>query len=128
MHRERQRGQKSCHCCKAKMKEDRALYESWTSGASPPIFQLKCPDFNLVNPIIDKLGPGGIITDDLATFDLDNTDSGSTVESACALAVHAIDFGQRFNKAGHRAARDDPLVFDTGDSSGLSPFKYDLFE
>ena len=108
------------------MKEDRALYESWTSGVSPPIFQLDCPDFNLIKPIIDKLGPGGIITDDLATFDLDNPDSGSTVESAQALAVHAFDFGRRFNKAGPRAARDTPLVFDTGASSGLSPFKCDF--
>ena len=74
------------------MKEDRALYESWTSGVSPPIFQLDCPDFNLIKPIIDKLGPGGIITAGLTTFDLDNPDPGSTVESAQALVVHTFKF------------------------------------
>ena len=126
MRRERRRGQRLRYRLRVKMKEDRALYESWTSGVSPPIFQLDCPDFNLIKPIIDKLGPGGIITDDLATFDLDKPDSGSTVESAQALAVHAFDFGRRFNKAGPRAARDTPLVFDTGASSGLSPFKCDF--
>ena len=111
---------------KIKLKEDRAPYEAWTSGTSCPIFQLECPDFDLIKPIIEKLGPGGIITDDLAMFYLDNPDSGSTVESAQVLAIHAFNFGRRFNKVGPRAARDTPLVFDTGASSGLSPFKCNL--
>ena len=84
---------------------------------------MECPDFNLIKPIIKRLGPGDIITGDLPTFNLDNPNSGSTVESAQALTVHAVDFGRRFNKAGPRAARDTPLVFDTGASSGLSPLK-----
>ena len=109
MRREQRRGQTLHYRLKVKMKEDRTLYESWTSGVSPPSFQLDCPDFNLIKPIIDKLGPGDSITDGLATFNLDNPDSGSTVESAQALAVHAFDFGRRFNKACPRAARDIPF-------------------
>ena len=124
---ERLRGQKIRYRRKVKIKEDGALYEYWTPGTSPPIFQLECPDFNLIKSIIDKLGPGGIITDDLAIFDLDNPDLGSTVESAQTLAIYAFHFGRRFNKAGPRSTRDTPLVFDTGASSGLSPFKCDLF-
>ena len=79
---------------------------------------------NLMKPVIDKIGPGGIIADDIATFNLDTPNPGSIVESAQALAVHAFKFGRRFNKADPRAARDTPLVFDTGVRSGLSPFKY----
>ena len=44
---------------RVKLSEDRALYEAWTTG-SPPVFQLECPDIDLIKPILDKLGPGGI--------------------------------------------------------------------
>ena len=102
-------GVKSTLLFKVKMKEHRTLYKYWISGTSHPIVQLECSDFNLIEPNIDKLGPGGISTDDLAMFNLDNPDSRSTVESAQALAVHAFNFGRRFNKAGPRAARDTPF-------------------
>ena len=49
--------------------KDRALYEAWTTGPST-IFNFECPDIKSIEPIIDRLGPGGII-DDLAVFDLD---------------------------------------------------------
>ena len=48
---------------------DRDLSEAWTTG-TPPIFNFECPDIKLIEPIIDRLGPVGII-DDLAVFDLD---------------------------------------------------------
>jgi hypothetical protein len=80
---------------------------------------LECPGFNLIKSIIDKLGLGDIINGDLITFDIDNHDSCSTVEIAQALAVHAFNFGQRFNKIGPRAERSTHLVFDTGANSGI---------
>ena len=63
---------------------------------------------------------------ELTTFALDTPDPSGTIEGARALAVHANDFGRLFNKAGPRAALKTPLVFDTGASSGLSPFRSDF--
>ena len=45
---------------RSKLRKDRALYQAWTSGTSSPVFQLECPDINLVQPLIERLGPGGI--------------------------------------------------------------------
>ena len=64
---------------RVKLSEDRSLYEAWTTG-SPPIFQLECPDVVLIKPIIDKLGPGGIIGGDLGTFDLEIPNPCGSVE------------------------------------------------
>ena len=63
---------------RVKLSEDRALYEAWTTG-SPPIFQLECPDVDLIKPILDKLGPGGIIGGDLDTFNLNITNPGGSI-------------------------------------------------
>ena len=61
---------------RVKLSEDRALYEAWTTG-SPPVFQLECPDIDLLKPILNKLGPGGIIGGDFDTFDLEIPNPGS---------------------------------------------------
>ena len=84
---------------------------------------MECPDIKLVETIIDRLGPGGIIYD-LAVFDLDTPDPEYSVDNVSAIAVNAFDFGRRFNNSETSSVSSCPLVFDTGASTGLSPFKY----
>ena len=79
----------------------------------------------MIKPIIDKLGPGGIISD-LPVFDLGSPNPADSVDDVSALAVHAFDFGRRFNKVETGNAFDCPLVFDTGASTGLTPSKCDF--
>ena len=111
---------------RVKFSEDRILYEAWTIG-SPPIFQLECPDIDLVKPILDKLGPGGIIGGDLGTFNLEVPNQGGSVEHINTLVVHAHDFGKQI-KASSQSVFSCLLVFDTGASSRLSPFKSDFLD
>ena len=87
------------------------IYEAWTTGP-PPIFNLEYPDIKLIDPIIERLGPGRII-DDLAVFDLYTPDPEDSVDNVSALALHAFDFGKRFNKAETNSVYNCPLVFDT---------------
>ena len=101
--------------------KDRALYEAWTTG-TPLIFNLDCSIIKLIDPIFDRLDTGRII-DDLAVFDLDTTNPEDSVDNVSDLAVHAFDFGRCFNKADTNSVYKCPLVFDTGLSTGLSPFK-----
>ena len=79
----------------------------------------------MIETIVDKLGTGGII-DILAVFDLDTPDTEDSVDNVSALVVHTVDFGSRFNKAETGSVSNCPLVFDTGVSTGLSPFKSDF--
>ena len=104
----------------------RALYEAWTTGP-PPIFKLECPDIDLIKPIIDKLGPRGIISD-LPVFDLGSPNPEDYVDDVSALAVHAFDFGRQFNKVETGNAFDCPLVFDTGASTGLTQFTCNVLD
>ena len=62
----------------------------------------------------------------MAVFDLDITDLEDSVDNVSALLVHDFDFGSRFNKAETGSVSNCPLVFDTGVSTGLSPFKSDF--
>ena len=78
-------------------------------------------------PIIDRLGPVGII-DDLAVFDLYTPYPEDSVDNVNALAVHAFDFGRLFNKAETSSVSNCPLVVDTGASTGLSPLKSDCLD
>ena len=111
---------------KVRILKDRALYEEWTTGP-PPILNLECPDIKLIEPIIYRLGTDGII-DYLAIFDLYTPDPEYSVANISALAVHAFDFGRRFNKAETNSVSIYPLVFDTGVSTGLSTFKSDFLD
>ena len=113
---------------KVKSMKDRALYEAWTSGISPPLFKSECPDINLVKPIIEKLGPGGIIGDGLTNFELGTPDPEDSVIAASAMLVHFLDLGRRFNKSVTSDVMTCPLVYDTGASSGLTPFKSDFLD
>ena len=76
----------------------------------------------MIKPIINRLVTSGII-DDLAVFDLDTSDPEDSVDNVSDLAVHAFDFGRRFNKAETNSVSNCPLVFDTGSITGISPFK-----
>ena len=77
---------------KVRLLKDRALHEAWTTGP-PHIFNLECSDIKLIEPIIKRLGPDGII-DDLDVFDLDTHSPEDSVDNFSALAVHAFDFGR----------------------------------
>ena len=101
--------------------KDRAIYEACTT-VPPPIFNFEFPDIKLIEPIIDRLGPG-VIINDLAAFYLDTPNPEDSVDNGSALAVHAFDFGRRFNKSETNSVSNFPLVFDTGLSTVLSPFK-----
>ena len=81
----------------------------------------------MIETIIDRLSTGGII-DDLAVFDLDTPDPEYSVDTVSDLAIHAFDFGRRFNKADTNSVYNCPLVFDTGASTGISPFKSDFLD
>ena len=109
---------------KVRLLKDRALYEAWTTGL-PPIFNWEISDIKLIEPIIDRIGPGGII-DDMDVFDLYTPNPEDSVDNVSALEVHAFDFGRRFNKAETNSECNCPLVFDTGASTSLSPFKSDF--
>ena len=80
----------------------------------------------MIEPIIDSIGTGGII-DDLAVFDLDTPDPEYSVDNASSLALHAFDFGSRFNKADTDSVFKFPLVFYTGVITALSLFKPGFF-
>ena len=84
---------------------------------------MECPDIKFIEPIIYRLGPGGII-DDLAVFDLHTPNPEDSAENVIYLLVHASDFGRSFNNSETSSVSSCPLVFDTGASTGLSPFKY----
>ena len=102
--------------------KDSALCEEWSSGP-PPTFLLECSDINLAEYMIARLGPGGI-KDDFDDFALEFRNSGSEVESVSTLVARTQVYGRRFNKIGP-ASNDYPLVFDTGASAGLTPFRCD---
>ena len=103
--------------------KDRALYEEWSSGP-PPTFLLECPGISLVESMLLRLGPGGI-KDDFDHFALEFGNSGSDVESVSAMVARTQVYGRQFNKFGP-ASKICPLVFDTGASAGLTPFRCDL--
>ena len=103
--------------------KDRALYKEWSSGP-PPTFLLECPDINLAESTISRLGPGGI-KDDFDNFALEFRNTGSEVESVSALVEHTRGFCRRFNKIGP-ASNACPLVFDSGASAGRTPFRCDF--
>ena len=79
----------------------------------------------MIETIIDRLGPRRII-DDPSLFDLDTPGPEDSVDNVSALAVHAFDFGRCFNKADTSSVSNCPMVFDTGEITGLSPFKSDF--
>ena len=76
----------------------------------------------MIEPIVYRLVPGRII-DGLDVFDLDTINSEYSLDNISALAVHTFYFGRRFNKAETNSVYNCLLVFDTGSSTGLSPFK-----
>ena len=88
---------------------------------------MECPGVDLSKPILDKLGPRGIIGGDLDTFDLEIPNSGGSVEHINTLVVHAHNFSKQL-KASAQSVFSCPLVFDTGASYGLSPFKSDFLD
>ena len=71
------------------------------------------------------LGPGAIISD-LPGFDLGSPNPEDFIDDVSVLAVHAFDFGRQFNKVETGNAFDCPLIFDTGASTGFTPFKCDF--
>ena len=111
---------------KVRIMKDRALYEAWITGP-PIIFNLEWPDIKLIEPIIDRIAPGRIV-DDLAIFDLETHNPEDSVDNISALAIHEFYFGRRLNKAETNSVPNCPLVFDTGASTGLSPFKSDFLD
>ena len=80
----------------------------------------------MIEPIIYRIGPGRII-DDLAVFDLNTPDPEYSFDNVSALALRSFNFGRCFNKTETNSVSNFPLVFDTGESTGLSPFKSDFF-
>ena len=113
-------------CYKVRTLKYRSLSEAWTTGLSP-IFNLGCPDIKLIETIIDRPGPGKI-TEYLALFDVDTPNPEDAVDNVSALAVHAFDFGRRFNNAETISVSNCPLVFDTGTSTGISHFNSDVLK
>ena len=73
-------------CQPVKISENRVLREAWFIGSSP-IFQLRCPDLHLIKPIVDKLGPATIISDDPNTFDTDVPNPGGFIEHIDTLGL-----------------------------------------
>ena len=112
---------------RAKLRKDIAVYEAWSTGPSPR-FKVEEPDISLIQPLLLTLGPGGIPFKICALFDLDSPDPEESPESLDALGARANYLSQAFNKVETATSMNTPLVFDTGASSGLTPFCSDFLD
>ena len=86
---------------------------------------MECPDVDSTKPILDNLGPGGIIGNGLDTFDLEILNPGGSVEYMNTRVVCACDFSKLFKASAH-GVFSFPLVFNRGASSRLALFKSDF--
>jgi len=102
------------------------------SGATQPLFRLDEPDVSLPAPEFSCLGPGGLKLD-MMEFGLDDPDPEP--ENIQELIARAYNFGRRANEFERQFCnfepnnvRTTPLVFDTGASCGLTPYRADFLD
>ena len=82
------------------------------------------PNIILIKPIIEKLGPGGIMCN-LDVFDMGSPNPDKTDEDISALAILAHEWSRCFHKVETSNIMNCPLVYvtGTGASSGLTYFE-----
>ena len=92
----------------------------------PPKFELHEPDIELLAEEISRLGPGGIpyeFHDNDFDLILPSLDPEEAIQM---LVSRAGDFSVYYNGDRNKEWLRTPLVWDTGASSGLSPFRSDF--
>ena len=115
----------------AKMREhqarlDMAYYEAIVHSKGRPRFELYQPDISLISNKISRLGPGGIpFEHSFDPFDLisPTADLDETVQ---ILMARAGDFRRSYHGLIGGDAWTTPLIWDTGASTGLTPFRSDF--
>ena len=93
-----------------------ALYEAWTSMSPIEAYVLPQLQPTSATSLTSCLGPGGQL---LSLDQLNGTNMYQTV------AQRALYLGQRYSKSSCNV-HETPLVFDTGASTGLTPFRADF--
>ena len=88
------------------------------------MFKLEEPDISLIQPLLDKLGPGGIPCGGIVEFGLDSPDPEEP--SVEALVARAYSMGKYFNQVETGTVVTTLLVYDTVASSGLTPYRLDF--
>ena len=103
------------------------IYEACISTPSPVAFRLDVlQDDTKIRAAISKLGPGGVPWDLIENFGLSSPvpDPQDTV----ALLARAYAVGRLYQSIPTGNVYTTPLVFDTGDSMGLTPFRSDFID
>ena len=101
-----------------------ALYLKLTESIPVTKFDLEEPCIDGIQKIIEKLGPRGII-ESLPRFELNCPGFGSN-DSVTALAFRAKCFERQYLQCEAGNVKTCPLIFDTGASSGLTPYRSDF--
>ena len=109
-----------------KAKMDLVYYEAIVGSKIYPRFELHQPNISLLDREIARLGPGGLplehYFEDFALI----SPSSDLEESVHALMARAGDFRRVFCGAQGGDAWNTPLIWDTGASTGLTPFRSDF--
>ena len=103
-----------------------AFYEYTINSGPPPKFQLVEPDIDLIVPAIERLGPGGIPFEVYTDFGLD--DPNAKPDNLQGLICRTFDVGRHFNGLDEGTVYTTPLVFDTGASGAVTPYKADFID
>ena len=100
----------------------RHFYEALISMPSTGSFYLDRPDISLIEATIKKLGPGGVpllLTEEFSLTSPDDIDQDT-------LSQRALFVGRQYHTVDVGTVHSTPLVFDTGASGGLTPFRSDF--
>ena len=99
-------------------------YEACTSGSPPAKFFLDEPGISLIQSLVNWLGPGGIPNELCANVGLEHPDPMSGNIKLILACTYSM--GRHYNQVKNRNVITTPLVFDTGASSSLIPYKLHL--